>query len=271
MVFFPNAKINLGLRILRKRADGFHDLETIFYPLPFFDAAEILITGTTNIEFTSSGLPIDTNSANNLCAKAYTLLKKDFPAIGGIKFHLHKAIPAGAGLGGGSADAAFTLKALNAVFKLQITDERLRDYALTLGSDCPFFLVNKPCFATGRGENLTPVNLSLAKYEIVIVNPGIHVSTRDAFSMIRPSAAASGIREIIAQPIETWKLMLQNDFEKPVFKLYPAIENIKTILYDAGAVFAAMSGSGSTVFGLFDRTPPPFHFPENYFVKILRS
>jgi len=181
MLSFPNCKINLGLHILGKRDDGFHNLETVFYPVPFKDALELIPSTNTGIEFTATGLAVDGNAADNLCAKAYHLLKKDFPEIPTIKIHLHKAIPLGAGLGGGSADAAFMLKLLNEKFKLNLSTDQLINYALQLGSDCPFFIINKPCLATGRGEMLEEIAVDLSAYKIVLINPGIHINTGWAF------------------------------------------------------------------------------------------
>lgn len=269
MIVFPNCKINLGLRILRKRADGFHDLDTAFFPVPVTDALEIIPGGDT-LTFTSSGINID--NTNNTCTKAYELLKKDFPQLPGAKMHLHKNIPIGAGLGGGSADGAFALQLLNNYFNLGLTAKQLIDYSLLIGSDCPFFILNKPCIASGRGEILEPVSIQLTGYSIYLINPGIHINTGWAFSHITPSEQVTAVRDIISQPIEKWKEQLVNDFENPVFIQHPSVGAIKETLYNQGAVFAAMSGSGSTVFGIFKKTDTPlFHFPVNYRVMIAAS
>lgn len=269
MIAFPNCKINLGLNVINKREDGYHNLETVFYPIPFSDVLEI-ISAEENIrkhsseKFRTSGLMVDTDE-NNLCSKAYKLLKKNFPGLSAIKMHLHKTIPLGAGLGGGSSDAAFTLMLLNQKFQLNLTVEHLMEYALQLGSDCPFFLINKPCFATGRGEFLQPFNLDLSKYKILIVTPDVHISTKYAFEKIIPRQPKKLIVEIIKQPPETWKDQLVNDFEEPVFAIYPRLKAIKEELYKTGAVYASLSGSGSTVFALFYKehspvyTTPYFH------------
>jgi len=272
MVSFPNCKINLGLHILGKREDGFHNLETIFYPVPFRDALEIIpnSNSTTEIEFTGTGLTVEGNTEDNLCIKAYYLLKKDFPQLPSVKIHLHKTLPMGAGLGGGSADAAFMLKLLNEKFKLNLSTSQLLNYSLQLGSDCPFFLINKPCFATGRGEVLEEITVDLSAYKMVLINPGIHINTGWAFSNITPALPPKSIKEIIQQPINSWKEALKNDFEVPVFATHPAIKEIKEVLYAQGAAYAAMSGSGSTVFGIFD-TPfdmAPFK-NNNYFIKTI--
>jgi 4-diphosphocytidyl-2-C-methyl-D-erythritol kinase len=270
MISFPNCKINLGLHILNKREDGFHNLETFFFPLLLHDALEIIQAEKSN--FNSSGLAVPGLAEDNICLKAYRLLKKDFPAIPTVSIHLHKAIPMGAGLGGGSADGAFTLKLLNEKINLNLSTAQLISYALQLGSDCPFFILNKPCFATGRGEILEPVSIDLSKYKFIIINPGIHVNTGWAFSQITPGIPEKSIKEIIQQPVETWKEELKNDFEEPVFNSYPEIKNIKDELYKQGAVYASMSGSGSTVYGIFKKdTGISLTFPSNYFVKELHS
>lgn len=271
MIVFPNCKINIGLRILRKRSDNYHDLETVFLPLSFYDVLEIISSSEKDTSFTSSGLIIDTPSQNNLCTKAYLLLQKDFPQLPAVTIHLHKTIPSGAGLGGGSADAAFTLSLLNRQFGLGLSDAELAAYALQLGSDCPFFIINKPCYATGRGEELEQIPIDTKAWKFIVVNPGIHVNTAEAFSMLTPALPAVSVKEIISQPIDTWKQELKNDFEIPVFKKYPQIENIKTTLYNAGALYASLSGSGSTVYGIFKKEAvPALNFPENYFCKEAR-
>lgn len=268
MVAFPNCKINLGLNIIETRKDNYHNLETVFYPLNFSDALEIIST-SGNAEFAVSGLPVS-NDQNNLCIKAYYLLKKDFPNLPSIKMYLHKSIPIGAGLGGGSADAAFTLQMSNEKFLLGLSNNQLKNYALRLGSDCPFFLFNKPSFATGRGEQLEPVNLDLSRHKIMLVNPGIHVDTSWAFSEIEPATPKKSVKEIIAQPIKTWKQQLINDFEMPVFKAYPEIKRIKDILYERGALYASLSGSGSTVYGIFNKTDfINTEFPNEYFTRVI--
>lgn len=270
MLVFPNCKINLGLHILNKREDGFHNLETVFYPVPLKDILE-LIPNTDNkndIEFTGTGLAVDGNPEDNLCVKAYHILKKDFPQLPPVKVHLHKTIPMGAGLGGGSADAAFMLKLINDKFHLNIPTDQLINYALQLGSDCPFFIINKPCIGTGRGEVLEEVSLDLSSYKMILINPGIHINTGWAFSNINPAAVKKSIKEIIQQPVETWKDELQNDFEKPVSSAHPQIKEIKEALYKQGSLYAAMSGSGSTVFGISDRAIDTTPFEnKNYFIK----
>ena len=277
MLLFPNCKINLGLKITGKRVDGYHNIETVFFPVPLSDALEIIDNKDTiaDFEYSQSGLPIGGEEKDNLCMKAWQLLRNDFPTLPSIKLHLHKAIPMGAGLGGGSADGAFTLQLLNQKYALGISQSQLLEYALQLGSDCPFFIINTPCLASGRGEQLQPIPLSLTGYQLVVVNPGIHVNTGWAFSQITAfENATNGSTEVkqslstvIAGPIDGWRNGLENDFEIPVFKQYPAIQSIKESLYQNGAVYASMSGSGSSVFGIFANNQlPSFGFPENYLI-----
>jgi len=271
VIVFPNCKINLGLHILQKRADGFHDLETIFYPISIQDGLEVIqnsITTSDEVDISSSGLPIDPEKEDNICYKAYQLLKQDFPELPAVKMHLHKVIPSGAGLGGGSADGAFTLLLLNKKFNLGLNDQRLTQYAFQLGSDCPFFILNRTCFATGRGEILEPLHLDLSDYNIVVVNPGIHINTGWAFSQIAAATEHQSLKQIVALPVKEWKEHLKNDFEKPVFSHYPEIETIKKQLYKQGAIYASMTGSGSTVYGLFEKNVQvQLSFPPHYFVK----
>jgi len=274
VIVFPNCKINLGLRILRKRNDGYHDLETLLYPLPLFDVLEIIRSpeNSSTLSFSSSGSLVDENNDNNLCVKAYHLIKKNHTKLPASRIHLHKAIPIGAGLGGGSADAAFTLKLLNEKFGLQLTPGQLIHYALQLGSDCPFFIINKPAFAEGRGEILEPVSLDLSTYKFIIVNPGIHINTANAFSAINLALPTKSLKEIVQQPINSWKNELVNDFEKTVFHQYPEIGLIKNKLYDKGAVYASMSGSGSTVYGIFKKDAvADHHFPPHYLLRELNG
>ena len=272
MLVFPNCKINLGLRILNKREDGYHNIETVFYPVPLKDVVEIIpFTDLTSINFSSSGLVIDGETENNLCIKAYQLLRTDFPQIPAVKMHLHKAIPMGAGLGGGSADAAFTLQLINRQFNLNLSTTQLINYALQLGSDCAFFILNTPCAGTGRGEILEQIAVDLSGHQLILVNPGIHVNTGQAFAALTlnpKNRNLPSLKDIIKQPIFTWKDHLKNDFEEPVFKLYPAIKEIKESLYKMGAVYASMSGSGSTVYGIFEKQQyPEMNFNSTYFVS----
>ena len=273
MTSFPNCKINLGLNITGKRGDGFHDLETIFYPIAIKDAVEIIdADADLDISFSASGNPVSGNEADNLCVKAYRLLKKDYPQIPNVKLHLHKNIPMGAGLGGGSADASSVLILLNTKYNLQIPQAKLLDYALQLGSDCPFFIINKPCFAIGRGEVLSPIEIGLSAYKIMIVNPGIHVNTGAAFGALGANnfSPKNMLAQKIKADIKTWKTEIKNDFEIPVFKQHPEIAAIKNLMYENGAIYSAMSGTGSSVFGIFTKeNNVTTNFPAHYFCQMV--
>ncbi len=249
MVVFPNCKINIGLDILEKRADGFHNLETVFYPVPWMDILEII--PSEKEEFIFEGNAIDCPLNDNLCYKAYQLLKNDF-SIPAITLFLYKNIPSGAGLGGGSADAAFTLTTLNQLFSLKIDDEKLQQYVSKLGSDCAFFIKNKPVFASGKGNIFSETDLNLQGYYLLIVKPQIHVSTADAYQMITPEFPKIYLKEAIKKPISEWKSCIKNDFESPVFTRHPKLEIIKNKIYSLGAKYATMSGSGSAIYGLFE-------------------
>lgn len=269
MILFPNAKINLGLRVVHKREDGYHDIETVFYPIHGLRDALEIVRGTTDtpVDFNITGLPVQGETHQNLCVKAYALLKQDFPAIPSIQMHLHKTIPMGAGLGGGSADGAFTLRLLTQQFQLGLTQEQLIQYALQLGSDCPFFILNQPCFATGRGEIMKPLSLDLSAYQFVLVNPGIHVPTGWAFGQLQPAIPSISCEQIVTQDPSTWRDQLINDFETSVMDAYPKIRELKDTLYQHGAVYASMTGTGSTVYGIFKKeTKITLSFPEHYFV-----
>lgn len=279
MVLFPNCKINIGLNVTSKRADGYHDIATIFYPLTWRDAVEVipLAAGTqpasdaAPVRFTSTGLRVPGATGDNICLKAYQLLKKDFPALPPVALHLHKSIPTGAGLGGGSSDGAFTLLLLNKKFRLNLSDEQLIQYALQLGSDCPFFIINRPCYATGRGEETTLLPLDLSAYAFLIVYPGIHISTAWAFSQLLPALPGRAVTSIVQQPVETWRDELTNDFELPVFRAHPPIEEIKKILYANGALYASLTGSGSAVYGIFSKNKvPELLWDKHYIQKIIQ-
>ena len=252
MLTFPNAKINLGLNITEKRPDGYHNLETIFYPVPIEDALEINILNEGNGKFRlhQAGLEIEGEAESNLVVKAYKLLDDRFN-LPPVDIHLFKHIPSGAGLGGGSSDAAFMLKLLNDHFQLELSEEQLEVYAATLGADCAFFIKNKPTYAEGIGNLFSPIELSLSGYQIMIVKPNVFVSTREAFSNIHPHRPEYPVKEAILRPVAEWKDILINDFEASVFPQHPVIGEIKRELYHQGAIYASMSGSGSSVFGLF--------------------
>jgi 4-diphosphocytidyl-2-C-methyl-D-erythritol kinase len=263
MILFPHAKINLGLYITKKRKDGFHELETCFVPVPWTDILEI--TQSEQFAFTSSGLAIDGPIEKNLCYRAFEALKADHN-IPNVHIHLHKVIPMGAGLGGGSSDASFTLKGLRDLFKLPISDENLLPYAAQLGSDCAFFIQNQAQLGSGRGEILSPIDLQLVGKYMVLIYPNFGISTQEAFAGISPKKAPIKLAKILKQPMETWKSSLSNDFEESLFPAYPILDSIKAELYSLGANYATMSGSGSTIVGLFDH---PVSVPDSWksFVK----
>lgn len=259
MLVFPNVKINLGLNVIGKREDGFHDLESVFYPVGWCDALEAVVSEKQELSFTSSGIPVPGGESSNLIIKAFSLLKKDF-SLPPLDIHLHKMIPMGAGLGGGSSDAAFMLKLINEICALNLSETALEAYAGQLGSDCPFFIRNAPSFVSGRGEKLEPFQMDLTGWYIQLVMPDVHVSTADAYSWIRPQAPATSIREILKLPVAEWRGRLINDFEEPVIARFPVIGGIRDQLYASGAAYASMSGSGAAVFGLFQSPPDPTLF-----------
>lgn len=252
MIQFSNGKINLGLRVIRKREDHFHEIETLFYPIPIFDILEIVPSKNLNA-FSYSGISIPGNEQENLCQKAYQLLKKDFPSLSAIQLHLHKVIPPGSGLGAGSGNGAHTLSILNQIFNLGLTMERLEKYAARLGSDCPFFIKNIPALARGRGEILEPLPLSLKGKFLLIVVPTQKIETAAAFQWVEPKIAERSIKEIVQMPVAQWSNFLFNDFEKPVFERYPELASIKERLMTNGALYASLSGTGSALYGIFDQ------------------
>jgi 4-diphosphocytidyl-2-C-methyl-D-erythritol kinase len=260
MINFPIAKINLGLNVVEKRPDGYHNLQTVFYPVPLKDALEVQVMDEAfpseyDCDLKVTNITIEGDEQRNLVVRAYQLLKQDFPTLPRIHTHLWKGIPTQAGMGGGSSDCAYMLLLLNQQFHLGLTDEQLMQYAAKLGADCAFFILSRPCYAEGIGEKLQPIDLSLSGYYISVVRPDIPVPTKEAFSRIHPHYPAKNCRETIMQPIETWRDTLINDFEESVFALHPEIGDIKQRLYDMGATYAAMSGSGSALFGLFKKQP----------------
>jgi len=248
MLKFANAKINIGLHIVSKRSDGYHDLETIFYPVKIYDAVEILPSNKPELKIWNSDLVADDQ---NLCLKAFHLLSQEYN-ISPVQIHLLKNIPIGAGLGGGSSDASAILELLNDYFKLNISRDSLKEYASQLGADCPFFIDNKTMYAEGTGTQLTEINLDLSKYKIVVIKPDIHISTAEAYSKVSPMETEINLKEAIKLPIQEWKYLIKNDFELSLFDKYPLIGDIKAKLYEKGAKYASMSGSGSSVFGIFD-------------------
>jgi len=255
MIYYPNAKINIGLNVVAKRPDGYHDLETVFYPINLQDAIEMTVI-EEDIPLSGYRLKVIGNTLggtpeDNLVIKAYKLLKSDYD-IPDLSFVIYKHIPTGAGLGGGSSDAAFTIKAINDKFALGLSDEDMEKYASILGADCPFFIKNRPVMATGIGNVFHPISLSLKGKNLLLIKPDTFVSTADAYRNIKPCQPTHSLPELMEQPVNTWKDKVVNDFENGVFKKYPEIAAIKDKLYDMGALYAAMSGSGSSVFGIFD-------------------
>ncbi|WP_423149384.1 4-(cytidine 5'-diphospho)-2-C-methyl-D-erythritol kinase [Rubrolithibacter danxiaensis] len=248
MISFPNAKINIGLNVISRRNDGYHDLETVFYPIRIYDGLEI--AEAPELSFETSGNEIPGFANENLCLKAYQLIKKDFD-IPFVKIHLHKKIPIGAGLGGGSSDAAFLIRLINENFNLNLNREQMENYTRQLGADCTFFLHNKPVFAYGKGDKLEYLTLDLSSYFVVLVMPEVHVSTGEAYRGVKPHRPEQSLKELITLPVEEWKTYVKNDFEESVFKNHPEIRGVKAALYESGAVYASMSGSGSSVYGIF--------------------
>jgi len=256
MVVFPCAKINLGLNVVERRPDGYHNLQTVFYPVPLNDALEVQpmaegFPSDVDCDLKLTNIPVEGDEQRNLVVRAYELLKQDFPQLPRVHAHLYKAIPTQAGMGGGSSDGAAMLLLLNQQFGLALSEARLISYAARLGADCPFFILNRPAYAEGIGELLSPIELDLKGWWIAVVRPDIPVPTKEAFALIRPQQPKRCCRDIVMQPVETWRDALCNDFEQSVFAQHPEIGAIKERLYAQGAVYAAMSGSGSAVFGLF--------------------
>lgn len=272
MVSFPNAKINLGLNIVRRRSDGYHDLETAFYPTGWRDVLEVTPLAESDgpveeVRLTLSGIVPEGAPSDNLCVKAWRILRREVPGLPPVAMHLHKTIPTGAGLGGGSSDGVAALRMLDEMYGLSLPTEQLESLALELGSDCPFFVRNRPCFAQGRGERMQELSLDLGGYSLLLVHPGIHVSTARAFAGVQPKVPELSIPDILQEPVENWRGRLVNDFEVSVFASYPAIAGIRDALYTLGAVYASMSGSGSSVYGIFQKGGLPKdtgQFPAGY-------
>lgn len=247
MIVYPNAKINIGLNVLEKQVDGYHKISSVFYPVnELFDILEIF--PSNDFSFSSSGIEIPGN--DNLCIKAFDLLHSDFK-IGNVTMHLHKLIPIGAGLGGGSSDGASVLKALNELFKLELSSVELEKYALQLGADCPFFIENLPKYVTGVGENMMSIDFDLSSYKLKFIFPKIHISTIDAYKFVIPNQPKKGLLDLVNQPIENWKRNVKNDFEVAAFLKYPQLNKIKKKLYADKAIYASMTGSGSVIYGIF--------------------
>jgi 4-diphosphocytidyl-2-C-methyl-D-erythritol kinase len=265
MILFPPAKINFGLRVLHRREDGFHEIDSCMLAIPFFDVLKII--SADSFSFVQSGLGIEGDQKANLVVQAYNLVASKF-IIPPVYIHLQKNIPMGAGLGGGSADATYTIIGLNQLFSLNLSTSEIQELSSELGSDCPFFACEGPQLASGRGEKLTPFSLNFKNVYLKIVNPGIHISTKDAFANVVFSISKKSLQEVLNQPISTWGAELKNDFESSVFMNHPELENIKRKLYKEGAMYASMTGSGSTLFAIYG-SEPKSTFP-NYFERIMR-
>jgi len=263
MMVFPNAKINIGLNVVSRRPDGFRNLESCFYPVQWQDALEVV--PATEKQFTLSGIPVPGASNTNLCWLAYDLLHADFN-LPPVAMHLHKNIPIGAGMGGGSADAAFALCLCNDLFQLNLSLDRLEDYARRLGSDCAFFVRNKPVFARERGDVFETINLDLSGYFCAIVYPDLHITTAEAFGLVKTEMPEVPLKNCLEQDIITWKDTVRNDFETALFPRYPVLAQIKDYMYNQGAIYASMTGSGSAIFGLFreDVSVKEWAFPAAY-------
>jgi len=252
MICYPNAKINLGLNVVSKRADGYHNLESIFLPIDWCDVLEVLPTRSSGIQFNVHGIEVMGETSDNLVVRAYQLVKRKFD-IDGVEVHLLKNIPTGAGMGGGSSDGVFMLKALCELFALSVSHDVMMDWAAALGSDCPFFLNNQPSVVSGRGEVVEPLAMDLHGYEVCVVHPGIHISTAGAFSAITPRPARFDLKNSATQPLSEWKKLFANDFQSPAIKTAPVIGEIIDHLYSSGAIYAAMTGSGSSVYGVYPK------------------
>ena len=264
MITFPIAKINLGLNVVEKRADGYHNLQTVFFPVPLLDALDVQEMGAEfpsqyDCDLKVSNIHIDGDEQRNLVVRAYNLLKQDFPDMPRVHAHLYKGIPTQAGMGGGSSDCGFMITLLNKMFNLGLSDEQMIQYAARLGADCAFFILNKPCYAEGIGEKLHPIDLSLSGWYLSLVRPDIPVSTREAFALIKPHYPEFNCKEVVQLPVEEWRGKLTNDFEDSVFAVHPELGAVKDRLYQLGATYAAMSGSGSTLFAL---SKQPLHLDE---------
>lgn len=269
MLFFPNAKINIGLNILEKRPDGFHNIETVLYPIELSDCLEFVEIKDDNFNkyfsFKNSGIVINDSIDNNLCIKAYRLLANDF-TLPKLNIHLHKIIPIGAGLGGGSSDAAFMIKSLNTALKLGLSSDKCKEYARQLGSDCSFFIDNKPAFAYEKGDKLMPIELNLKDYFLVLICPPVNISSAEAYANIVPSKPQYHLKKLLKKPVEEWKNYIYNNFEESIFANYPEIKEIKENLYALGAIYASMSGSGSSVYGIFSKSVDLRKNFDKYFV-----
>ncbi|WMJ71598.1 4-(cytidine 5'-diphospho)-2-C-methyl-D-erythritol kinase [Cytophagaceae bacterium ABcell3] len=266
MITFPNAKINVGLFVTEKRPDGFHNLETCFYPIPLHDTLEILLAPT--FKFSTSGIPVEGPETQNLCVKAYQLLNEAY-SLPPVHIHLHKVIPMGAGLGGGSSDAAFTIKLLNDIFDLNLTTAKMEEFAGKLGSDCPFFIRNKPVLATGKGTAFAPTTFSLHGKFLLLVYPDVHISTAQAYAAVKPAPPKIKLEQLLA-PTPNW-IEIVNDFEQSVLSSNPRLAQLKDTLIETNPIYASMSGSGSTFYAIYNEKPQNVpQFPDNYYSEIMQ-
>lgn len=255
MVVFPNCKINIGLDVVERRTDGFHELSTVMFPVRgLCDSLEIVRSQADDVEFITSGITIECPRQSNICVKAYALMRERF-GIEGVRMHLHKSIPFGAGLGGGSADGSFAIRGLNTLFSLGLSPQQMEQLAAELGSDTAFFIKNRPALASGRGEILENISVDLKGLHLLIIKPPFGVSTAQAYSGVVPTIPQTALVDRLKRPITEWRQIIKNDFEEHIFKLYPRLSELKTLMYDAGAIYASMSGSGSAIYGFFDRKP----------------
>ncbi|MEA3450436.1 MAG: 4-(cytidine 5'-diphospho)-2-C-methyl-D-erythritol kinase [Bacteroidota bacterium] len=253
MVVFPNAKINIGLNILRKRPDNYHNIQSIFYPVELHDILEVVVDNKiNNFNFVNTGLKIDAPEEKNLVVKVFKIFKKEYN-LPSVKIHLHKVIPFGAGLGGGSSDAAFMIKLLNNLFNLDLSVEKMKEYTKTIGADCSFFIENKPAYVTGIGDKIELIDFSLQDYKIIIKKPNINLNTTKIFSLITPKENVTNLKTLINSPINEWENNITNDFEAVIFDRHKEIKELKEKFYEKGALYASMTGSGSCVFGIFDK------------------
>lgn len=273
MVVFPNAKVNLGLNVIRKRSDGFHDIETIFLPVGLTDVLEV-VPAYKKVVFNSTGIPIPDNGKDNLVVQAWQILRDKYK-IPAVNIHLHKVIPIGAGLGGGSSDAAFMLRVLNNLFELKCSDKELEMYASLMGSDCAFFIKDQIAYAQGKGDKLEPLDIDLQQYKIILIYPGIHISTVEAYKGVVPKMPEAILKSLVSKPLNIWKELIYNDFETSVFKSNPDLPGIKEELLNSGALYAAMSGSGSSIYGIYpkqqqitisEKITDQYFFWEGYFI-----
>lgn len=255
MITHPNCKINIGLHVTSRRPDGYHELETVFYPIMLCDTLSIDLAD--DFRFSQDGIVVDCPDEENICVKAYRMMRLEYPQIGDVHIHLDKKIPFGAGLGGGSSDAAHVITMVNEVFNLGLDTDTMCRLAKRIGADCPFFIQNRPCYASGIGDQLKPIvcQSPIRNYKIVLLKPPVSVSTADAYRGVKPHPSTIDLREALKEPIESWRDLIVNDFEATVFPKYPIIGDLKGQLYDKGAVYASMSGSGSALYGFFKELP----------------